>query len=195
MADTPLEKAFMNATSWRDEAITLRDILLDGGLEEQMKWGKPCYSAAGGGNIVIIQRMKSFLALMFFKGALLKDPKGLLREQGPNSRSAKRLEFTSVEEISRQASAIKALLKEAIAVENAGLSVKKLDPSAIDLPDELERAMAEDAALSNAFKALTPGRQRGYALYIADAKQSATRAGRVEKCRQKILDGKGFHDR
>ena len=124
MAERNIEEAFCSAPLWRDEAIALRDIMIDAGLEEQIKWGKPCYSAAGG-NIAIIQRMKSFLALMFFKGALLKDPKGLLKRQGPNSRSAMRLEFTSVEDVSRRAGAIKALLQEAIGVEKAGLSVEK----------------------------------------------------------------------
>lgn len=194
MAEMTIDKAFDAAARWRHEALALRDILLGAGLEEQVKWNKPCYSAAGG-NIVIIQRMKPFLALMFFKGALLKDPERLLQDQGPNSRSAKRLEFTTVDDILHQAAAIEALIAAAIEVEKAGLTVQRADPSQAALPAELDQAIAADPALGDAFRALTPGRQRGYLLHFTTARQSATRAARIEKCRQHILAGKGFHDR
>ena len=177
---------------WPDEIAALRPILRDCGLDEDLKWRKPCYSH-GGSNIVILQEMKGFLALMFFKGALLSDPDGVLESQGQNSRSARRMCFRSVDDVARLADTVAAYVSEAIAVENAGLHVGPA-PDLV-LVDELEVRLSDDHALRAAFDALTPGRQREYNLYFSGAKQSATRSSRVEKYAPKILAGKGFRDR
>jgi uncharacterized protein YdeI (YjbR/CyaY-like superfamily) len=177
---------------WPREMAAARSILLGAGLTEDIKWGKPCYGHEGA-NIAILQEMKGFLALMFFKGALLTDPEGVLESQGPNSRSARRMQFTSVDDVTRRAHTIAAYVDEAIAVEEAVLEVGPA-PELV-LVDELRRRLDEDPALQAAFDALTPGRQREYHLYVSSAKQPATREARVEKYVHKILDGKGFRDR
>ena len=176
---------------WPDEMRALRPLLLKAGLAEAIKWGKPCYSH-GEHNIAIMQEMKGFLALMFFKGALLSDPSGVLKAQGLNSRSARRMEFTSVADVKRQAGALKSLAKEAVAAEEAGLEVAPAPPEA--LVPELQQRLDRDAKLRQAFGALTPGRQREYNLHFSSAKQAATRVARIEKCAPKILAGKGFRD-
>ena len=177
---------------WPDEMTELRSTLLACGLTEDIKWGKPCYSHDGS-NIAIMQEMKAFLALMFFKGALLGDPDGVLREQGPNSRSARRIEFTSVDDVKRLSGTLAAYVEEAIDVEDAGLEVGPAPE--LSLVDELQQRLDEDPTFREAFEALTPGRQREYNLYFSDAKQAATRHGRVDKYAPKILAGKGFRDR
>jgi len=192
MTPGKLDRQFSEAKLWREEALALRAVLLDCGLTEAMKWGKPCYGQDGA-NIAIIQRMKGFLALLFFKGALLDDPDGILAPQGPNSRSGYRAVFTSVQDVERMAPSIRACVQQALEVERKGLKVET--STEIDLPEELVFACDEDPDFRAAFEALTPGRQRGYALYFSDAKQSETRTSRIEKYRQKIFDGKGFHDR
>ena len=186
-----LEKSFDSARLWRQEANELRKILLSAGLTEELKWGKPCY-AYDGKNICIIQRMNSFLALLFFKGALLKDPDNVLEVQGANSRNGYRMRFTSVKDVAKMAKSVKAYVGEAIEVEKAGLKVEKA--SRLDYPEELVDKFAEDSELRAAFDKLTPGRKRGYALYFSDAKQSKTRVARIERCRSKILAGKGFQE-
>ena len=177
---------------WPDEIAALRPILVSAGLDEEIKWAKPCYSCDGK-NIAIVQEMKGFLALMFFKGALMDDPAGVLVAQGPNSRSALRMEFTSVDDVTRRADTIAAYIENAIAVEEAGLEVGPA-PEVVFV-DELRQRLEQDPAFASAFESLTPGRQREYNLYFSDAKQASTRASRVEKCSQKILDGKGLRDR
>lgn len=170
----------------------LRPILLSCGLTEEIKWGKPCYSHEGT-NIVILQEMNGFLALMFFKGALLDDPGGVLEDQGPNSRSARRLRFTSVEDVARLADTVRAYVEEAIDVEQAGLKVGPA-PELVFV-EELQNRLDRDPAFKAAFESLTPGRQREYNLYFSAAKQAETRTARVDKYTPKILDGKGFRDR
>lgn len=192
MTPGKLDRQFSEAKLWREEALALRAVLLDCGLTEAMKWGKPCYGQDGA-NIAIIQRMKGFLALLFFKGGLLDDPDGILAPQGPNSRSGYRAVFTSVQDVERMAPSIRACVRQALEVERKGLKVET--STEIDLPEELVFAFDEDPDFRAAFEALTPGRQRGYALYFSDAKQSETRTSRIEKYRQKIFNGKGFHDR
>ncbi len=187
-----LDKQFKNAKLWREEALALRDVLIGCGLDEEMKWGKPCYVHEGA-NICIIQRMKDFLALMFFKGALIDDPDGVLEPQGPNSRSAFRVTLTSVKDVSRKKKSVKALVRGAIAAEKSGAKVEKA--AKLEFPQELIDAFRDDAEFKKAFNALTPGRQRGYVLHFAAAKQSKTRAARIAKYRDKILDGEGLHDR
>lgn len=177
---------------WPEEMTSLRPILLSCGLAEELKWGKPCYSHEGK-NIVIVQEMNDFLALMFFKGALLNDSEGVLEEQGPNTRSARRMRFTSVDDVARLTDTIKAYVDEAIDVEAAGLEIGPA-PELI-LVEELQNRLDQDAGFRAAFESLTPGRQRGYNLYVSDAKQAKTREARVDKCAPKILEGKGLHDR
>lgn len=170
----------------------LRPILLGCGLTEDIKWGKPCYSHDGS-NVVILQEMKHFLALMFFKGALLEDPEGVLVDQGPNSRSARRIEFTSGEDVARMATIVRTLLDEAIGVEEAGLEVGP--PPTLDLVTELRDRLDRHPALEAAFESLTPGRQREYNLYFAGAKQAKTREARIDKHAERIMGGQGLRDR
>jgi uncharacterized protein YdeI (YjbR/CyaY-like superfamily) len=153
-----VEPSFRNATRWRAEADALRRILLECDLTEALKWGKPCY-VHDGSNICIVQRMKDFLALLFFKGALLEDPDGVLEVQGPNSRSGYRMRFTSVQEVSRLKKSIKACVQQAIDVEKSGLELEKAgDP---DYPEELIDAFDDDPDFKVAFDQLTAGRRRG----------------------------------
>ncbi|TNE89943.1 MAG: hypothetical protein EP330_09985 [Deltaproteobacteria bacterium] len=178
-------------TRWKDETIALREVLLGEGLDEDYKWGKPCY-ASGGTNIAIIQSMSDFLSLMFFKGILLADPQGLLEEQGENTHAARRVCFRSAEDVAAYSDAVKALIKAAIVVEEMGTPLPPR-PKTV-LCDELQDALDADPALARAFDELTPGRQREYNLYISGAKQSATRARRVEKYAPQILAGKGMRE-
>jgi uncharacterized protein YdeI (YjbR/CyaY-like superfamily) len=177
---------------WPAEMTELRTVLLGCGLTEELKWGKPCY-AHQGRNIAIVQEMKDFLALMFFKGALLRDAAGVLEDQGPNSRSARRIRFTSVGEVGRLADAVRGSVAEAIHVEEAGLDVGP--PPELVLVEELRSRLDRDPVLKAAFETLTPGRQREYNLYFAGAKQTSTRSARVEKHIRQMMDGKGLRDR
>ena len=180
------------STGWPDEMAALRAILLDCGLIESIKWGKPCYSHDGS-NISIMQEMKNFLALMFFKGALLDDPHAVLEDNGPNSRSARRIVFRSVDDVARLADVVKAYVAEAIRVEEEGLEVGPAPTPT--LVAELHTRLDGDPQLRAAFEALTPGRQREYNLHFSGAKQATTRESRIEKCVPRILAGKGFRDR
>jgi uncharacterized protein YdeI (YjbR/CyaY-like superfamily) len=177
---------------WPAELSELRSVLLSCGLHEAIKWGKPCFGHDGR-NIAIAQEMNEFLALMFFKGALLDDPDGVLEDQGPNSRSARRVRFTSVDDVARLAGTVRSLVEQAVAVEEAGLTVGPA-PEPV-LVDELQRRLDGDAAFRYAFERLTAGRQREYNLYVAGAKQAKTREARVETCASRILEGKGLRDR
>lgn len=190
--DPKVDDYIGRSTTWPEELAALRPILLGCGLDESIKWGKPCYSD-GDRNIAIMQEMKGFLALMFFKGALLDDPQGVLRSQGPNSRSARRVELTSMDDVAAHESAIRDLVASAIAVEEAGLSVGPAPE--LELCEELTERLAADPELAAAFEALTPGRQREYNLHIADAKQAKTREARIDKHVPQILAGKGMRDR
>ena len=194
MRDSRVDTYAAGLKRWRDEFAALRPILLDTELTEAFKWRKPCYTHAGR-NIAIFQPFKELCALMFCKGALLKDTGGLLREQGENSRSSLRLEFRSVADIASTESAIHDLVGDAIRVEQAGLRVEQ--PAAItprDYPDELVALMEADRAFHEAFERLTPGRQRGYLLHFNGAKQSATRAARIERVQDRIMEGFGLYD-
>ena len=191
MMDPEVDAYIARSKKWPAEMTDLRPILLSCGLTEAIKWGKPCYSHTGS-NIAILQEMNEFLALMFFKGALLTDPGGVLEEQGPNSRSARRIRFTSVEDLSRRAETVRALVAEAIRVDEAGLEVGPA-PDLVFV-EELQDHLDRDPAFNAAFARLTPGRQREYNLCFSDAKQAKTRTARVEKYARKILDGKGLRD-
>ena len=190
--DPKVDAYIGRSTKWPGEMSELRTILLGCGLNESVKWGKPCYGH-GDKNIAIMQEMNDFLSLMFFKGALIEDRAGLLRSQGPNSRSALRLEFTSVPQVQEQADIIGDYVVAAIAVEDAGLSVGPAPE--LELVDELTERLAADPDLAAAFEGLTPGRQREYHLHIADAKQAKTREARIDKYVPQILAGKGMRDR
>jgi uncharacterized protein YdeI (YjbR/CyaY-like superfamily) len=188
----PRVDAFVSrAKAWRGEIQKLRSILLDAGLEEDLKWGKPCF-AFEGKNVAIIQPFKQHCALMFFKGALLEDTHGLLRSQGQDTQSALRLEFTSETQVKK--AVVQSYVKQAVAVEKAGVKVDFKAKRELELPEELTQILQKDKKLAKAFHALTPGRQRGYVLYFKSAKQSQTRTARIEKCMPKILAGVGIHD-
>jgi len=178
--------------AWREESDALREILLDCGLDEHIKWGSRCYSLEGK-NIAIIQKMNAFLALMFFKGALLKDSKGVLKSPGANSNAARRFEFESLKDIIESKANVKRYIREAIEIENAGLKVTKSDK--LVFPEELLGRFERDPSFKAAFEALTPGRQRGYNIYFSAPKGADARERRIEKHAQRILDGKGIHDR
>ena len=186
--DTYLRKA----KKWPDEMSKIRTILLASGLEEAIKWGKPCFMFEGS-NVAILQPFKEHCALLFFKGALLEDSHGLLRSQGKNTQSALRLEFTDSSQIKK--TVLRSYVKQAIAVEKAGLKVDFKAKRELELPEELTQILQKDRKLESAFHALTPGRQRGYLLHFTGAKQSKTRTARIEKCAPKILAGKGMNDR
>jgi uncharacterized protein YdeI (YjbR/CyaY-like superfamily) len=180
------------AKVWQAELRKLRAILLECGLDEALKWGKPCYSF-NDKNVAIIQPFKQHCSLMFFKGALLDDPKGLLRSQGENTQAALRLEFTSEAQVKK--STVKPYVLSAIKVEKEGRTVDFKAKRELQLPQELTLALGKERALAKAFHALTPGRQRAYVLHFSSAKQAQTRAARIQKLIPKIRAGLGINDR
>jgi uncharacterized protein YdeI (YjbR/CyaY-like superfamily) len=184
---------FTKANTWQEEYNTLRTLVLDSGLTEELKWGCPCYTY-GKHNIVLIHGFKEYCALLFFKGALLKDAKGLLIQQTKNVQSARQIRFTNVKEIVKMKTTLKAYIHEAIEVEKAGLKVDLKVTTEFTMVEEFEHKLAASRSLKKAFEALTPGRQRGYLLYFSSAKQSKTRESRIEKSIPKIIDGKGLED-
>jgi len=192
MSKSKVDAFVSRAKNWQGEIQALRSILLDCGLDEELKWGKPCFMFEGK-NVAIIQPFKEHCSLMFFKGALIQDTHSLLRSQGENTQSALRLEFTSMDQIKK--ARVKTYVKQAIAVEKAGLSVDFKAKRELELPKELTQILNKDSKLAKAFHALTPGRQRGYVLHFTGAKQSKTRTARIEKYIPKILAGKGMNDR
>jgi uncharacterized protein YdeI (YjbR/CyaY-like superfamily) len=188
---TEVDAFLARARQWQGEMRKLRTVLLDSGLDEDIKWGKPCFSFEGK-NVAIIQPFKEHCSLMFFKGMLLEDRHGLLRSQGANTQSALRLEFRSEAEIKK--SVLQFYVKEAINVEKSGREVDFKAKRELELPEELTKVLRKDEKLKRAFGALTPGRQRGYVMHFSAAKQSATRIARIEKSVPKILAGKGMND-
>jgi uncharacterized protein YdeI (YjbR/CyaY-like superfamily) len=186
--------AFLSrATRWSKEMAKLRAIALDCELTEELKWGKPCYTFQNS-NVVIIQGFKEYCALLFCKGALLKDAKSILIQQTPNVQAARQLRFTNVRQIVETEPVIKTYIREAIAAEKAGLEVPYQKTSEFQMPAELKAKLDKIPALKAAFASLTPGRQRGYLLYFGAAKQAKTRESRIEKCMPRILKGKGLTD-
>ena len=178
---------------WPEELEKLRMIVLDCGLSEVLKWGVPCYLYKKS-NVIIIGAFNEYCSLSFFKGALLNDSESILIKPGENTQAARLIKFTNISEIDEIEATIKAYIYEAIEIEKAGLKVKfKKQPEPI--PEELQHILDEDPVLMAAFYALTPGRQRGYIIHFSQPKQSKTRISRIEKCRHKILEGKGFNDR
>ena len=192
-ARSPKVEAFLNrAKTWRGEMQKVRSVLLESGLEEDLKWGKPCFSFEGT-NVAILQPFKAHCSLMFFKGALMQDTHGLLRSQGQNTQSALRLEFTSEAQIKK--AVLKSYVKSAIAVEKAGVKVDFKAKRELEFPEELTDFLQLNRRVANAFDALTPGRQRSYILFFTAAKQAKTRTARIKKCVPKILAGLGMNER
>jgi len=184
---------FAKDTQWQKEYEKLRKIILDCGLIEELKWGCPCYTFENT-NIVLIHGFKEYCALLFFKGALLNDPNGILIQQTKNVQSARQIRFTNLREIVKMEKNLKAYVYEAIEVERAGLKVKLKKTSEFEVPEEFQKRLDKSTALKKAFDTLTPGRQRAYIFYFSQAKQSKTREARVEKYIKQILVAKGLDD-
>ncbi|MCE2957777.1 MAG: YdeI/OmpD-associated family protein [Bacteroidota bacterium] len=184
---------FNMATTWQEEYKALRTLVLSCGLAEELEWGCPCYTHEGN-NVVLIHGFKAYCALLFHKGALLKDPKKILIQQTENVQSARQIRFTHLDEITDRETVLKAYIKEAIKVEAAGKKVEFKKVSEFKMPIEFKRALDATPSLKKAFESLTPGRQRGYLLYFSSAKQAKTREARMEKYIPHILKGKGLDD-
>ena len=178
---------------WRAEYAALRQICLASGLSEELKWGQACYDL-NGSNVVLIHGFKNYCALLFMKGALLKDPKSILVQQTRNVQAARQIRFASLAGINKQQASVKAYINEAIAIAKSGAKVKMRSVEKFDVPEELQKCLDEDPKLAEAFHALTPGRQKGYLLHFAGAKQSATRTARVQRHAPRILKGLGLDD-
>lgn len=184
---------FTKAGKWQKEIEKLREIVLDCNLVEELRWGCPCYSYQKK-NIVLIHYFKDYCALLFFKGALMKDPKGILIQQTRNVQAARQIRFTSLKEIEKMERALKAYIYNAVEVEESGLKVPMKKTKDFSMPEEFQSRLNKNPALKKAFYELTPGRQRGYLLYFSSAKQSKTREARIEKYLNQILDRKGLED-
>lgn len=184
---------FNKAKQWKKEYEALRKIALASGLTEELKWGQPCYTSQDN-NIVLIHGFKEYCAFLFFKGALLKDPKGILIQQTKNVQSARQIRFTDLKEIDKLKTSLKSYIKNAIDVEKAGLKVNFKKTKEFDMPEEFLSKLEESSNLKSAFDSLTPGRQRGYLLHFSSAKQSKTREARIQKYIPHILKGKGLDD-
>jgi uncharacterized protein YdeI (YjbR/CyaY-like superfamily) len=178
---------------WNAEFAALRQLCLASGLNEELKWGQACYDL-NGGKVVLIHGFKDYCALLFMKGALLKDPKGILVQQTKNVQAARQIRFAALADINRQKAVLKTYIREAIAVEKSGAKVEMKSAAQFDMPQEFLTRLDDDPRLAEAFRALTPGRQKGYLLHFAGAKQSVTRAARVEKHAPRILRGLGLDD-
>jgi uncharacterized protein YdeI (YjbR/CyaY-like superfamily) len=178
---------------WEAEIAEMRRVLAGLGMKEECKWGKPTYTVDGK-NIVIMQGFKEYFALGFFQGALLTDPKKVLVQLG-QVHAGRVMKFTSAKDITAKAATIQAYVREAIAVENAGLRMKQRRTSDFPIPEELRQRFRRDSRFKRAFEALTPGRQRSYLYHFAAAKLSATRAARIEKAMPAIFEGRGFLER
>lgn len=189
LGDTPECKVH----AWQPELKVLREMMLQAGLVEEIKWSVPCYTHKGK-NIAVVAALKDHCSVSFFKGAGLDDPSGVLERPGENSQAARVLRLTSTKQIRGLGTAIEGFIRQAVALEESGYKLPKTSPTQMDWPSELVRALEGDSRLREAFEALTPGRQRGYLLYVAGAKQSKTRMDRIEKNRERILNGLGLHD-
>jgi uncharacterized protein YdeI (YjbR/CyaY-like superfamily) len=179
--------------AWKEAFTKLRKIALGCPVTEELKWGKPCYEYKGH-NVVLMHGFKEYCALLFAKGALLRDPKGILVQQTKNVQAARQIRFTTAKEITALAADIKAYILEAIELEKSGAKVAYKGTDDFEVAPEFQARLHNTPSLKAAFDALTPGRQRGYLLYFAGAKQSATRAARVEKCVRQIYNGQGLND-
>jgi uncharacterized protein YdeI (YjbR/CyaY-like superfamily) len=191
--DPAIEAFFDRDDRWKEEFQKLRAIVLGCGLDEELKWGQPCYTREGK-NIVLIHGFKDYCALLFIKGALMKDPEGILIHQTENVQAGRQTRFTNAREIEKQKKTLKAYILEAIEIEKSGLHVVRKKTSDFAVPEEFRKRLDESPALKEAFEGLTPGRQRAYLYHFAQPKQSKTREARVEKLVPKILEGLGLDD-
>lgn len=180
--------------SWTDELKALRSIILSAGLKEEAKWGVPCYTHAAK-NILILSALRGYCTVSFFKGALLKDPHGVLVQPTKNSNADRAFRFTDIQKINELEAIIKDYIAEAVEIENSGLKIEPKPVSDYPIPEEFSTVMLNDPVLKAAFEALTPGRQKGYLLHFSQPKQSKTRKSRIEKCIPRILDGIGLNER
>lgn len=193
-AKNPRVDTFLSkADKWQKEFVKLRKIALDCGLTEELKWGQPCYTFENS-NIILLHGFKDYCAILFIKGALLKDAKGVLIQQTKNVQAARQIRFTNAREIVEMEPIVKAYIREAIRVEKAGLQVSHKETTEFEVAEEFQDKLNKSAALRKAFNALTPGRQRAYLLHFSAPKQSKTRESRIEKCVPQILKGKGLND-
>jgi uncharacterized protein YdeI (YjbR/CyaY-like superfamily) len=188
-----VSKVYREENHWGAEFAALRALCLSTGLNEELKWGQACYDLDGR-NLVLIHGFKNYCALLFIKGALLKDPKNILVQQTKNVQAARQIRFASLADVNKQKAAIKAYIREAIAIDKSGAKIKMKSVAQFEVPDEFRKRLDDDPKLAAAFRALTPGRQKGYLLHFAGAKQSATRAARVQKQAPRILRGLGLND-
>jgi len=188
-----VDEFISKAEKWQDEFVKLRAIILDCQLTEELKWGVPCYTFQND-NIVLIHGFKEYCAILFIKGALLKDAHGILVQQTANVQAGRQIRFTGVKEIISMEPILKEYIYEAIEIEKSGLEVDFKKNTEFIIPDELQNKFNATPALKTAFEALTPGRQRAYILYFSDPKQAKTREARVEKYSRQILNGKGLND-
>ena len=188
-----VEWFFSKDTKWKEEYAELRNLVLDCGLTEELKWGCPCYTIENN-NVVLIHGFKEYCALLFMQGALLKDSKGILIQQTKNVQAARQIRFANIKEILNNKSSIIDYIHEAIAINNAGLKVELKKITEYKIPVEFQIVLDDMPALNKAFKALTPGRQKSYLFYFSSAKQTKTREARIEKYVPKILDRKGLDD-
>lgn len=193
MTNPKVDEFLSKAKKWKEEVEKLREIALDCGLTEEFKWTHPCYTFENK-NIVLIHGFKAYCALLFHKGALLRDPRRILIRQTENVQAARQIRFTAAREIAELEPVIKAYINEAIEVEKAGLEVELKKHDEYVVPEELQRQFDQNPALQASFAALTPGRQRAYIFYFSEAKQAKTRASRIEKYIPRILEGKGLND-
>ncbi|PSL24145.1 YdeI/OmpD-associated family protein [Chitinophaga ginsengisoli] len=184
---------YIGKSQWEKELEKLRAIILDCQLNEEFKWGTPCYTY-NGNNVVLIHTFKEYCAILFFKGALLSDPEGVLIQQTENTQATRQIRFTDVKEVVGMARVLKSYIYEAIEIERAGLKVEYKKTTEFVVAEEFQEKLDTNPVLKTAFEALTPGRQRAYLLHFSAPKQSKTRVSRIEKCMPQILDGKGLMD-
>jgi len=188
-----VDVAIKKLTSWQEETVELRKLALATGLTEELKWGQPCYTL-NDKNVFLIHSFKSYCAILFLKGALMKDPQKILIRQTENVQVSRQLRFESLKEIKAMKKTIAAYLADAIAVEESGVEFAFKKAAEFEIPEEITKAMKKITGLTPAFKKLTPGRQRAYILHFTSAKQEATRISRIEKAAPRILAGKGLND-
>ena len=193
MQNPKIDKFLKNTIQWRDEFTLLRSIILDCDLNEELKWGVPCYTFDDK-NIVLIHGFKKYCAILFIKGALLQDPESILIQQTKNVQAARQIRFTNIKQINNLRSIIQKYIYQAIEIEKAGLEVNFKKDNLDSLPDELISAFKTDQSLKDAFEKLTPGRQRAYILYFTQPKQTKTKIARIEKWIPQIIAGKGLND-
>jgi len=193
MQNPKIDKFLKNTIQWRDEFTLLRSIILDCDLNEELKWGVPCYTFDDK-NIVLIHGFKKYCAILFIKGALLQDPESILIQQTKNVQAARQIRFTNIKQINNLRSIIQKYIYQAIEIEKAGLEVNFKKDNLDSLPDELISAFKTNQSLKDAFEKLTPGRQRAYILYFTQPKQTKTKIARIEKWIPQIIAGKGLND-